>query len=66
MTPEVKIKTTKRLINNSKTKGKFKNALPEITLDDDTVLNKLILLTKLSFNKFTSLSDKILKNLWLR
>ena len=34
MTTEVKTKTTKRLINNRKTKGKFKNALPEITLDD--------------------------------
>ena len=64
-TPEGKVQITKRLISN-KTKEKFKNALQEMTWDDIISSKQTDPAYEAFLNKFTSLCDKILKNLWLR
>ena len=76
MTPEGKVKITKRVINN-KTKDKFKNALQEITWDDvisskqpdsayEAFLNKFTSLYEKFFEKFAgTVKSKKLKNPWI-
>ena len=76
MTPEGKVQITKHLINNKTTK-KFKNTLQEMTWDDVISSKQTDSAYEASFNKLTSLYDKIfekfaamvklktLKNLWI-
>ena len=76
MTPEGKVQITKRLINNKTTK-KFKNTLQEMTWDDVISSKQTDSAYEASFNKLTSLYDKMfekfaamvklktLKNLWI-
>ena len=58
VTPEGKVQITKRLTNN-KTKGKFKNALQEMTWDDVISSKQTDFAYEAFLNKFTSLYDKI-------
>ena len=62
---EGKVQITKRLINN-KTKEKFKNALQKMTWDNMISSKQIDSAYKAFLNKFTSLYDKFLKNLWLQ
>ena len=58
MTPEGKVRITKRLIKN-KTKEKFKNALQEMAWDDVISSKQTDSANEAFLNKFTSLYDKI-------
>ena len=57
MTPEEKVQITKRLINNKTTK-KFKNALKEMTRNNEINSKQTDSAYEVFLNKFTPLYDK--------
>ena len=55
--------TNYKTFKNNKTKGKFKNALQEMTWDDVISSEQTDSTYEGFFNKFTSLYDKFFENL---